>query len=62
MKHCKGCKYWDSFSWACGNGDSPYCADFVNKGCREYDRCRKDDATNDGNGSRSQGTDTNTNG
>ena len=30
---CEGCKFWDSFSWACCNGNSPYRADFVNEGC-----------------------------
>lgn len=30
---CKGCKWHDEFSWACCNGDSKHCADFVNCGC-----------------------------
>lgn len=36
-KNCKGCKYWDSFSWVCCNADSPYCADFTNDGCEYYE-------------------------
>lgn len=46
MAKCEGCKYWDSYSWACCNGDSPYVADFVDEGCKEYDGCRKDVAIN----------------
>jgi len=30
---CEGCKFWDSFSWACCNGNSPHRANFVNEGC-----------------------------
>ena len=30
---CKGCKYHDEFSAACGNADSPYCADYWHSGC-----------------------------
>lgn len=26
---CKNCKWHESFSWACFNGDSPYVADFT---------------------------------
>lgn len=32
-KHCEGCVWWEEFTWACCNGDSPHCADFVNCGC-----------------------------
>lgn len=35
---CETCKYHDSFSWVCFNGDSPYVADFVNCGCDKYSR------------------------
>lgn len=35
---CNGCKWWDDFTWACFNGDSPYCADFVNCGCKHFER------------------------
>lgn len=26
---CRTCKWWESYSWACCNGDSPDCADFT---------------------------------
>ena len=35
---CEGCKWWESFNWACCNGDSPHCADFVNCGCKYFER------------------------
>lgn len=27
--NCEHCRWHDDFSWACSNGDSPYCADFT---------------------------------
>ena len=42
---CKGCRYWDVFSWVCSNGESPYVADYVNCGCDKYDR--REDRNND---------------
>ncbi len=36
-KCCVGCKWHDEWTWACFNGDSPYCADFVNCGCPLYE-------------------------
>lgn len=36
---CDGCVFWDDFSWACGNGDSEHCADFVNCGCNHKENC-----------------------
>lgn len=35
---CEGCKWWESFNWVCCNGDSQYCADFVNCGCKCFER------------------------
>ena len=35
---CKGCKWWEPFNWVCCNGDSPHCADFVNCGCKYFER------------------------
>ena len=35
---CKGCKWWKPFNWVCCNGDSPHCADFVNCGCKYFER------------------------
>ena len=37
-EHCEGCVWWDDFTWACCNGDSPHCADFVNCGCEFFER------------------------
>ena len=31
---CIGCKYWEEFNEVCCNGESKYCADFVNCGCK----------------------------
>lgn len=47
MKHtcCVGCKWHDEFTWACFNGDSEYCADFVNDGCPLYEVKKDDDET-----------------
>ena len=28
-KCCVGCKWHEEWTWACFNGDSPYCADFL---------------------------------
>jgi len=35
---CESCKYHDSFSWVCFNGDSPNVADFTDNEdyCNEY--------------------------
>lgn len=38
---CEGCKWHDSYTWACMNGDSENCADFVNDGCEEYEEEKK---------------------
>lgn len=35
---CKGCKWWEPFNWVCCNGDSHHCADFVNCGCKYFER------------------------
>jgi hypothetical protein len=35
---CKGCKWWEPFNWVCCNGDSQHCADFVNCGCKYFER------------------------
>lgn len=35
---CENCKYWDSWTWACSNADSLYCADFVNMGCEHKEK------------------------
>ena len=37
-KICKTCDWHDDFSWACCNGDSPYCADFTddNSTCNNW--------------------------
>lgn len=42
---CVGCKWHDEFTWACFNGDSEYCADFVNEGCPLYEVKKDDDET-----------------
>nr|DAG32377.1 MAG TPA: hypothetical protein [Caudoviricetes sp.] len=42
---CVGCKWHDEFTWACFNGDSEYCADFVNDGCPLYEVKKDDDET-----------------
>lgn len=34
FNNCEGCEYWEEFTWACCNGDSPHRADFVNEGCK----------------------------
>ena len=41
---CEGCKWHEDFTWVCFNGESEYCADFINCGCRQYE---KDGAEND---------------
>lgn len=30
---CDLCKYWEPYQGVCFNGDSEYCADFVDDGC-----------------------------
>ena len=47
---CKGCKYHDDFTAACGNVKSPYVADFWHSGCeyKEEDAV-KDDSNDPGN-------------
>lgn len=42
---CVGCMWHDEFTWACFNGDSEYCADFVNEGCPLYEEKKDDDET-----------------
>lgn len=44
-KCCVGCKWHEEWTWACCNGDSPYCADFVNCGCPHYEVKKDDDET-----------------
>ena len=44
-KCCVGCKWHEEWTWACCNGDSPYCADFVNCGCPLYEEKEKTDET-----------------
>lgn len=41
-KCCVGCKWHEEWMWACCNGDSPYCADFVNCGCPLYEEKEKE--------------------
>lgn len=33
FKVCAACKWWEPFNAVCFNGNSPYCADFVDGGC-----------------------------
>ncbi len=47
MEGCKGCKYWDIFTWACSNADSPHCADFVSDGCKYYQKDDKNEQFKD---------------
>ena len=42
---CVGCKWHEEFTWACFNGDSEHCADFVNCGCPLYEVKKDDDET-----------------
>lgn len=44
-KCCVGCKWHEEWTWACCNGNSPYCADFVNCGCPLYEEKEKTDET-----------------
>lgn len=46
---CEGCRWHDSFTWVCFNGYSEHVADFVNKGCRLYDRDNRDTEGKSGN-------------
>lgn len=39
FNNCDGCKYWDDFSWSCGNGRSERRGDFVNFGCSHKEDC-----------------------
>ncbi len=41
-KCCVGCKWHEEWTWACFNGDSPHCADFVNCGCPLYEEKEKE--------------------
>lgn len=34
---CDSCKWWEPWIEVCFNGESPYCADFVNCGCEKYE-------------------------
>lgn len=45
-KCCVGCKWHEEWTWACFNGDSPHCADFVNCGCPLYEEKKKEDENN----------------
>lgn len=36
-KTCDSCKWWEPWNEVCFNGESPYCADFVNCGCEKYE-------------------------
>lgn len=38
-KRCENCKWHESFSWACVNGDSPKVADFTDNDdwCSEWE-------------------------
>ena len=42
-KCCVGCKWHEEWTWACFNGDSPHCADFVNCGCPLYEEKENND-------------------
>lgn len=42
-KCCVGCKWHEEWTWACFNGESPYCADFVNCGCPLYEEKEAND-------------------
>ena len=46
---CEGCKWHDSFTWVCFNGDSEHRGDFVNEGCRLYERDIRDAEGKSGN-------------
>lgn len=38
MKHdCETCRWWEPYNGVCFNGDSPYCADFWDDGCEEWE-------------------------
>lgn len=36
---CENCRWWEPFQGVCFNGDSPYCADFIdgNEMCGFWD-------------------------
>lgn len=35
---CYGCKWHEEYTWACTNGESEHCADFVDCGCEYYEK------------------------
>lgn len=37
FKDCTTCKWWEPFNSVCCNADSPYCADFWDDGCDEWE-------------------------
>lgn len=37
MKTCKTCNWWEPFNEVCCNGESVYCADFVDDGCKDWE-------------------------
>ena len=47
MTTCNTCRWWEPFQGVCFNGDSPYCADFVNDGCSEWKKkeCEENERT-----------------
>ena len=42
---CETCCWHDSFSWACFNGNSPYCADFTDDNCTCIQYEMRDDSS-----------------
>nr|DAH27753.1 MAG TPA: hypothetical protein [Caudoviricetes sp.] len=42
---CRTCCWHDSFSWACFNGNSPYCADFTDDNCTCVQYEMRDDSS-----------------
>ncbi len=43
LKACSTCRWWEEYDAVCFNGDSPFCADFVDDGCDKWEE--KDHAT-----------------
>ena len=37
MDYCMTCRWWEPYCGVCCNGDSPYCADFWDDGCDEWE-------------------------
>ena len=40
-KNCEGCKYHDSWTWVCCNGESENRGDYTNDGCEKYEKVEK---------------------